>query len=420
MVDHLDSKRDEFYSGHPPFVWCVADVSTKNPTCERTDRLDLSRPCVFSFGGSAYMAQGPAQVAQQYKSVAHSLSNVLSPDQYNFYSLTSGATGGDKKHSMHRGGRYNQVYNDYPHEFYSREAEHFVNHYLLPWVPDVQSMDATARKQALEKLVKNFGNVTFLGFSYGNVLVQEMGNVLRTALKERGYTPAERAAVMGAMASVNIGPTFKYVPKAEDMTQISLVIANDKDSVRYTGIKPGNPDLELSPVTPTVHVSRGDHSLVYVSEGSSRLRGLGYDSYGSHGDLNDLVKEATNIERLLGSKNEDHPIAVLNQVVPPHNRSLLTAQLGVEATDYGNYYIFPSNLVGMNCARFLGELVQGSVKAAKNGASRNARSIIDAGFDRHLSPDSVRGDEAHLQFFHTMYEKLGKGADTRHPGACPL
>jgi hypothetical protein len=394
----LHSGTPESLENHS-IVWTMGE-NDKKP--HKAKLLDTTKPCVFFFGGGAYLSTGEKSVLPQMKYMKEILSPVIQPDKYNFYTITSSAAECDKQDSIYNAGKKNQAYNDSPRRFFSKEAEAFVQSYLTPMIADIRHLQASEREKAIVSTAKNFSALTFLGFSYGTAFIQEISNALNIELDKKGYKEIEKTNTLDAMSAVNIGLTFQFVPKYPDITQASLVLANDKDAVRESGISPSNTYLDFEHKDHGLaHAQSNNHTIIYAPNGSTRLRGLRYNNP-KNIPLDSLIKMAKDWEQ---TSVEDKPI-VLNQTVIPHNKQLQTSNMRCDIEPESINYTFPSNLIGVNSVRFLQTLVAASAQALQHDSVRNSKECMEKCVSKYLNNKAVNHDYVKTAFSQRIFDSL--------------
>jgi hypothetical protein len=399
-LTELRSKIPEGLENHS-VLWTMSE-DNKKP--HEVKSLDTTKPCVFFFGGGAYLATGEKSVLPQMKYMKGMLSQVIQQDKYNFYTLTSDAAECAKEDSMFNAGKKNQAYNDYPRMFFSKEAEAFVQSHLTPMIADIRNLQEDEREKAIASTAKNFSAITFLGFSYGTAFIQEISNALNLEMDKKGYRDTEKASTLNAISAVNIGLTFKFTPKYPDITQASLVLANDKDSVRESGISPSNTYLDFEhKAHGLMYAQKNNHTIVYSPHCSTRLRGLNYTNTTKNMPIESLIEAAKNWDTV--SCDESSPV-VLNNVVPAHNKQLQTASMRCDIEPESINYTFPSNLIGLNSIRFLQNSVIASAQALQNDSIRDTKGCMDKCISDHLNNESVDNDYIKTAFFQRLFDRL--------------
>lgn len=262
----------------PSRLWFIPE---RGAEATQATGIDTSKPCLFVLGGEDYLCRGMSSAEAQHQAVLDSLSATT---PFHFYTLTDDdpahrqkSTASHKEYGEGetRAAQNNLRYNADPQNYYSPDAAQFVARYLMPLVESLVECAGEERKAALASTQKRFGAITFFGYSYGNVLVQEIRNALCQALPTLGYEKGEVAAAIGALSAVNISPSFRYAPKYPDITQTTFVWGKDKDSCHVSNLSLSSPFLEFNyPSNDLAWAQRDNHSIVYVKDGSNRLRSL--------------------------------------------------------------------------------------------------------------------------------------------------
>lgn len=381
-------------------VWTM---SSRDETPRPVTTMDVTKPCVFFFGGGAHLCKGDQSVPSQLKAMNEILAPTTADSDYNFYTLTNKTTD-DKTASLYAAGVKNQAYNDDPRAFSSEEAKSFVASYLMPLVKDVQKLPPEKRSAAVSSTAKNFSAVTFFGYSYGTAFIQEISNALNVALDGKGYSDKEIGSVMKSLAAVNIGATFKYIPKYLDIPQTTLILANDVEAVKNSGLSPASVYLDFTHIgSKLAYAQNGSHTIIYADNASTRLRNLTYHSPASNDSFTSLIAQAKNWTDTLPA--EDTP-TVLNKVVHAHNKGLQTASMRWHLDPEATSYTFPSNLVGVNSVRFLQDAVKGSADALRKNVIRDTTALTERCITKNLSPEAVQSDITQTNFFQQLFEKL--------------
>lgn len=403
-MDIIDSLREELAGEHPrrAVVWGVRPHRDSNEVSE-VQSLDLTKPCLIFFGGGAYTSIGKDLVLPQFNTVKDMLAPDFVPSEYHFYSMTDDGSVNDKEKGLSHINKKNLAYNNHPHHFYSKKAAFFVDQLLMPHIPD-RAADPAQVKGDINTIARKFSKITFLGFSYGGVFVQEIRNALNERLDAKGYNNKEQDEIMNAMASVNLGPTFTHCTKYPDIPQATLILAADKGVVKATRVSPANPDIEFNnPLLPICYAHSGKQCLIYGREGSVRLRRV---AYGINNDVHPNLDTLKNMAMNWNEAQPDQPVDYEDRVISPHNNQLYSSNFRYGSKGNGIGYVFPSNHIGINSVRFLRDLVGASKEAQANHAVRDAMTVINACAETHLSSKKVREDEASIAFFQKMFANL--------------
>lgn len=169
-----------------------------------TDTPMLNKPTLLAFCGArttttkdanafAKLAQDLLGRADVYDSELQIISAYYPPG----YDLRAARSNYNNKAELHEDGNYQPF------------VDQLVQKQFLPLVANI-SGDGNPTRLSLEQASKNLRNITMLGYSYGGVVIAEIGNCLCETMQRLGYSDAEISAATRQVNVITAGSTALY------------------------------------------------------------------------------------------------------------------------------------------------------------------------------------------------------------------
>jgi hypothetical protein len=349
------------------------NLNKDDKKCFKRDKIDFSKPVTIYFGGVIDFSEKKGFIARTLERTQRLLNVVgISNEQSSVYGIAY------SNYSALRKCSYTNSYNSDPENFYSPYAENFVKINLT----DIIEEDG--KKIDPQRLKLKFSKITFLGYSYGTIFVQEVRNCLVDKMQKLNYSEQEIVDCIDQISALNIGSTCRIVEKKADFTQMHLT--SEKDEM--TSARTNNTTLLINDKNEHLkHALVGNNLLLHSVDSLDFAPALKINLT-NDGEVK-IKEESIKVER------GHHPVLYMRG-----NRR----REGIQT--------FQANIASDIGANFLKDVINASWEAEKNQIIRKGPALLGEIIEENLSTENIeklsKDRLDYLNIYEILKPKSGK------------